>query len=75
MKIRTLKDLSAEKNIPVSTLRNFIREGMPHFRTGRKIYVSPDEFDSWFDTRFRVVNDKQSQDLDSLINETLATFG
>ena len=42
MRFLTLKRLSEEKGIPVSTLRECIKKGLPHYKSpgGRKIRVS-----------------------------------
>lgn len=68
----TIKALSAAKTIPVSAIRGFIQDGMPHFRRARKIYIDPEEFDAWFYNSFRVSQQKEADDFDGIVNAILA---
>jgi hypothetical protein len=72
MKYLSLKKLAEEKSIPVSTIRSFIKTGLPHYRPGsKKILVNSDEFDQWFSYNFRVEAGPRSDDIDGLIDEVL----
>ena len=42
-----LKQLSTVTTIPVPTLREYIKIGLPHYKINRKIRVKPKEFDEW----------------------------
>jgi len=54
--LMSLKTLSAKTGISVSTLRKFIQtKGMPHFNTGRKVFVNYAEFSEWFEKNFRQI--------------------
>ena len=39
MKLMDLKALAQEISLSVYTLRKFAREGMPHYRVGKKILI------------------------------------
>jgi len=71
MKLQDLKTLSKEKSISVFTFRKFVKMGLPHFRLGRKILVNPEEFDNWFEMRFKVSSTSQSRNLDQLVQDTM----
>lgn len=51
-KYLTLEELASYANLSVTTLRRFVKSGMPHYRMGRAIRVRPNDFDAWID-RFR----------------------
>ena len=73
MKYLSLKKLAEEKSIPVSSIRSFIKTGLPHFRPGpKKILVNPDEFDQGFTDNFRVEAEPASDDIDRIVVEALA---
>ncbi len=74
MKLSDLKSLSIEKNISVTTLRRFLKRGMPHYRPDRKIYVNPHEFDEWFKNAFRADQQRTTTSTNSLINNVLDKF-
>jgi len=71
MKLQDLKTLSKEKSISVFTCRKFVKMGLPHFRIGRKILVNPEEFDTWFEMRFKASSTSQYRDLDQVVQDTL----
>ena len=77
MKYLPLKKLSEEKGIPVSTLRQFIREGLPHFKSegGRKIRVCDEEFDAWYRENYRATAVRDTGDIDRIIDEALTAVG
>ena len=77
MKFLTLKNLSEEKSIPVSTLRECIRKGLPHYKSpgGRKIRVSDEEFDHWYRENYRATSGRDSGDIDRIVEEALMAVG
>ena len=77
MRYRTLKKLSDETGIPVSTLRQFIQEGLPHYRSkgGRKIRVCDEEFYQWYRENYRESSVRDSGDIDRIIEDALAAVG
>ena len=77
MKFLTLKNLSEEKGIPVSTLRECIRKGLPHYKSegGRKIRVGDDEFDVWYRENYRATAVRDTGDIDRIIQDALKAVG
>lgn len=49
----TLSELATYCSMSKSTLRNWIRIGMPYFKLGRSIRVKRDDFDAWLERKFR----------------------
>ena len=72
MKLMDLKDLAQEISLSVYTLRKFAREGMPHYRVGKKILINQNEFESWFAAHFRGDVDSGNNDLSQIIEEAVA---
>lgn len=63
-----LKEYSGRKSVSVYFLRKCAREGMPHYRIGkRKILVNPQETDTWFEERFKVKASETPNSLDEII--------
>ena len=77
MKFLPLKKLSEEKGIPVSTLREFIKKNLPHYKSpgGRKIRVSPEEFDVWYRENYRATSVRDTGDIDRIIQNALKAVG
>jgi len=77
MKFLTLKKLSEEKGIPVSTLREFIKADLPCYTNpgGRKIRVSPEEFDDWYRKNCRATPVRDTVDIDRIIQGALKAVG
>ena len=74
MKFQDLKQLSRDKSISVFTFRKFVKMGLPHYRLGRKILVDPDEFDSWFEERFKVNQEEGDCRIDRIVDEALSNL-
>ena len=72
MKLMDLKALAQEISLSVYTLRKFAREGMPHYRVGKKILIDKHEFESWFAAHFRGDADTNDDDLANIIDEAVA---
>jgi Helix-turn-helix domain len=72
MKLDCLKKIATETALSIHTLRKFCRQGMPHYRVGRKILIDRAEFDPWFASRFRP--DQEADDLDAIVSEALASL-
>ncbi len=53
-----LKTLSNYSCLAVPTLRDYMREGMPHFKLKGKVLVKRSEFDGWLET-FRINKDQE----------------
>ncbi len=70
MKLESLRAVAKDTSLSIHTLRKLCREGMPHYRVGRKILINRAEFDSWFAARFRPA--ASEADLDSIVGEALA---
>jgi excisionase family DNA binding protein len=49
----SLKELSDYSRLHTNLLRSWVKEGMPHFRIGRRIRVKRSEFDAWMEKKFR----------------------
>ena len=77
MKFLPLKKLSEEKGIPVSTLREFIKKDLPCYKSpgGRKIRVSPEEFDVWYRKNYRATSVRDTGDIDRIVEEALVAVG
>jgi hypothetical protein len=73
MKLIDLKTLSTRTAMSVFKLRKLAKMGMPHYRTGNKIYVNPKEFRLWF-SRFKVGHHSVPMDLDRVISDAMAKF-
>jgi hypothetical protein len=71
MKYSDLKSLSEETSISVFTLRKFVKEGLPHFRIGRKILVDPTEFREWFEKTHRATSEPRNLSLDEIMSKAL----
>lgn len=68
-----LKDYAKRKGVSVYFLRKCAREGMPHYRIGkRKILVNPQEADAWFDENFKVKDPTSPIDLDEVVRDALS---
>lgn len=63
--LRGLSDYSA---LPVPTLRDYLRDGLPHFKPKGKILVRKSEFDAWIEI-FRV---GRKTDLDAIANDAIS---
>ena len=74
MKLVDLKALSKQTSLSVSTIRKFIKLGMPHYRPDRKILVVPEEFAQWFN-QFKSATGSSDNELDHLVDETLKRIG
>lgn len=74
MNLLTIKNLAAEKSISVSTIRSYLKLGLPHYKPSRKIYIDPREFDEWF-SRFKVKPDSSTPtNIDEIITEALSSL-
>jgi hypothetical protein len=74
MKLKTLKTVAHEQSLPIHTLRKFARQGMPHYRVGRKIFIDQEQFESWFTAQFRSNNDQNEDDLDQIVNDAISAI-
>ena len=72
MKLECLKTIAAETALSIHTLRKFCRQGLPHYRVGKKILIDRTEFESWFAPRFRPTT--PAGDLDTIMSEALASL-
>ena len=64
-----LRSLSGYASLAVPTLRDYLRDGLPHFKVKGKILVRKSEFDSWLEVKFRVRNN-----LDDIVNDVLESM-
>jgi hypothetical protein len=67
-----LKTLSEKSTIPVPTLRDFIKDGLPHYKFKRKTRVKPEEFIEWM-KRFQKNSVDNQLDFKEFLNNTLST--
>ena len=74
MELKTLKAIAKEQSISIHTLRKFARQGMPHYRVGRKIFIDQEQFETWFATHFRNNNDNKDDDLDQIVNDAISAI-
>ena len=72
MNLIDLKTLSSEMSLSVYTLRKLIREGMPHYRIGRKFLINRSEVEPWFARHFRQDSDSNNYALDKILEKALA---
>ena len=71
MKLESLKTIATQTALSIHTLRKFCRQGMPHYRVGKKILVDRAEFEPWFTSRFRLT--PEADDLDTIVSEAIAS--
>jgi hypothetical protein len=74
MQLKTLKAIAKEQSISIHTLRKFARQGMPHYRVGRKIFIDQQQFDTWFAAHFRTYNDQNEGDLDKIVSDAISAI-
>jgi hypothetical protein len=74
MKLKNLKTVAQEQSLSIHTLRKFARQGMPHYRVGRKIMVDIEEFQPWFVSQFRPDRDRNNYELQHIIDDVLNKF-
>ena len=72
MKLENLKSIAKETSLSIHTLRKFCRQGMPHYRVGKKILVDRSEFEPWFASRFRPT--PPAGGLDAIVSEALTSL-
>ena len=72
MKLEPLKAFSIETSLSIHTLRKFCRQGMPHYRVGKKILIDRTEFEPWFASHFRPA--AAAGDLDTIVSEAIASL-
>ncbi len=66
-----LKGLSVYSSLSVSTLRQYIKDGLPAYSLRGKILVRRSEFDRWLE-KYRVT---RGQDLSNLADDIMAEIG
>ena len=71
MKLKNLKTVAQEQSLSIHTLRKFARQGMPHYRVGRKIFIDQQQFETWFAAQFRNNTDQNDDDLDKIVNDAI----
>jgi hypothetical protein len=72
MKLECLKSVAKDTSLSIHTLRKFCREGMPHYRVGKKILIDRTEFEPWFESHFRPA--VVAGDLDTILSEAMASL-
>jgi len=70
MKLQPLKALTTETSLSIHTLRKFCRQGMPHYRVGKKILIDRTEFEPWFASQFRPI--QEVGELEAIVSEAIA---
>jgi hypothetical protein len=71
MRLLGLKTFAEETSLSIHTLRKFARQGMPHYRVGKKILVDTEEFRPWFAARFRPDTDSNSDEIQHIIDDVV----
>ena len=74
MELHDLKTFAEKTSLSVHTLRKFARQGMPHYRVGRKIFIDQQQFETWFAAQFRNNNDQNNDDLDQIVNDAISAI-
>jgi hypothetical protein len=74
MELKTLKAIAKEQSLSIHTLRKFARQGMPHYRVGRKIFIDQTQFETWFAAQFRGHSDESNNELSKIIDEAVAAI-
>jgi hypothetical protein len=74
MKLKSLKTMAQEQSLSIHTVRKFARQGMPHYRVGRKIFIDQEQFESWFISQFRPDCDRNKYELQHIIDDVLNKF-
>jgi hypothetical protein len=74
MKLKNLKAIAQEQSLSIHTLRKFARQGMPHYRVGRKIFIDQTQFEAWFAARFRNNDDQKNDDLDKIVTDAISAI-
>ncbi len=67
-----LAQLAEYSSLSQSTLRKWLKIGMPHFRLGRSIRVKLEDFDAWlekFRTDGSTINNRRKHLIDSVVSE------
>lgn len=75
MKYLTPNQVAKETSIPVSTIRSFIKSGLPTYKMGpkrRDNRIRLDELYQWLEDNFRVEAEPYSDDIDRIVEEALA---
>jgi hypothetical protein len=72
MKLESLKTIATQTALSIHTLRKFCRQGMPHYRVGKKILIDRTEFEPWFASHFRPA--AAAGDLDTIVSEAIASL-
>jgi len=62
-----LKHLSGYSCLAVPTLRDYLKDGLPHFKLKGKVLVKKSEFDAWLES-FRV---DKNQELDAIVERAI----
>lgn len=62
-----IKGLNQYSSLGCSTIRSYLKRGLPHFRLKGKILIRKSEFDKWLE-QYRV---NTQQDLKSMVNEVV----
>jgi excisionase family DNA binding protein len=70
----TLEEVALYSSMSRSTLRKWLRIGMPHFKLGRSIRIKRKDFDGWLE-QFRAAgtdrNSRRKQALKEAVQEVL----
>ena len=74
MKLKNLKTVAQEQSLSIHTVRKFARQGMPHYRVGRKIFIDQQQFETWFAAQFRNNTDQNDDDLDKIVNDAISAI-
>jgi excisionase family DNA binding protein len=73
MHLIDLKTLSGQLSLSVPTLRKLQRQGLPHYRPGRKVLVNPEEVTRWLDDHCKV--EAGSDWMDEVFDDVLSPRG
>ena len=62
-----VKGLNRYSSLGCSTIRSYLKRGLPHFKVKGKILIKRSDFDKWME-KYRV---NKQQDLRRLVDETM----
>lgn len=75
MKLLTTAQVAQQAGVSKRTVANWLKRGLPHFRVGQTVRVSPDDFELWINKNKRVELSPLTPALaEALLGETEVKF-
>ena len=66
-----VKTAAKKTSLSRHSLYKFVKQGLPHYRFGKKILFKQDEFDSWFAQQFKSEKNDNDMNLDQILNQAI----